>query len=93
MACRFYVAPFGVRGKNGVPRKGGSVGHFSEHAVCVGEGPGFRIEIEEVVHQEDAQVKAVFDDSSVNGSSGECVFGFDCRLEKVDAYIGMRGRF
>lgn len=58
----------------------------------VGEGPGFGVEIEEVVHQEDAEAKTVFDDWSVNASSQEWVPGFDCGLEKEGPLVGMGER-
>jgi hypothetical protein len=35
----------------------------------------------------------VFDDSSVNESSGEGVSGFDCGLKKIDVCVGMGVRF
>lgn len=56
-------------------------------SIC--ERGGFGIEIEEVVHQESAEVKAVFDDSSVNEFSGGGVSGFDSRLEKIDVCVGL----
>jgi len=62
-----------------------------EQAVGIGEEPGFGVEIEEVVHQEDAKAKAVFDDWSVNASSQEWVSGFDCGLEKDGPFVGKRG--
>lgn len=58
----------------------------------VGEGAGFDVEIEEIVGQEYAEAKAVFDDSSVNASSDEWVSGLGCRLKKVDACVGMGGK-
>lgn len=76
-ACSFYVAPLGIGSEKGVPRECGSKGHFSEQTVSICERGGFGIEIEEVVHQESAEVKAVFDYSSVNEFSGGGVSGFD----------------
>lgn len=86
-ACRDQVATFGISGENGVPGEGGLEGNFVEHAVGIGEGADLGVEIEEVVHEEDAEAKAVFDDSSVNASSDERVSGFECGLEKVDACV------
>jgi len=60
--------------------------------VGIGEGPGFGVKIEEVVHQEDAEAKAMFDDWSVNASSQEGIPGFDCGLEKEGPFVGRGGR-
>lgn len=87
--CSFQVAPFGIGRENGVPREGGLEGHFIEQAVSIGEGPSFGVKVEEIVHQEETEVKAMFDDSSMNGSSYERVSGFDCRLENTNVKIGM----
>jgi len=63
-----------------------------EQAVGIGEEPSFGIEIEEVVHQEDSEAKALFDDWSVNASSQQWVSGFDCGLKKESPFVGKRGR-
>lgn len=76
-ACSFYVTSFGIGSEKGVPRERGSKGHFSEQTVSICERGGFGIEIEEVVHQEGAEVKALFDDSGMDESSGGGVSGFD----------------